>query len=331
MGGEIISEKIDWGEHSIANDGVFLAGYDTRQNIAEAESWCAEIANAHYENFVVTNWFTPDSMKQHINNIYAFCRYGDDLGDDAPFDDDDRWKLLDAWEKDLERAAENDWTGNPRHPILLAIQRTAREKKIPKEPFWRLIQAFKMDQRKKRYDDFDDLKAYCILSADPVGHLFLYVYGHDDELLRSLSDHTCTALQLANHWQDVTRDLEQDRIYMPISSMRAHGYSLEDYRNKVVDDRWRSLMRSEVDRAQAEFDAGKELWSKCEPHLAVDLMMFTMGGEAVLAAIRRQRYDTWTKRPRVAKWRQIIMLIKAKYAWRRVRRTHRRNQKKNNG
>jgi phytoene/squalene synthetase len=130
-----MAEKIYWGEHSIGADEIILAGYDTRKNIAEAESWCSEIADAHYENFVVTNWFTPDSMKQHIHNIYAFCRYGDDLGDDAPFDDEGRWNLLNAWEEDLERAAENDWTGEPRHPILLAIQRTAREKNIPKGPF----------------------------------------------------------------------------------------------------------------------------------------------------------------------------------------------------
>lgn len=319
-----MGEKIDWGGHSLDGEDIHLAGSGTRQSLAEAEAWCAEIADAHYENFVVTNWFTPPEMRQHIHNIYAFCRYGDDLGDDAPFDDEGRWRLLDAWESDLAEAASDDWRGSPRHPILIAVQRTARDKGIPHEPFWRLIQAFKMDQRKKRYEDWTELKEYCRNSADPVGHLFLYVYGHDDAELRALADHTCTALQLANHWQDVSRDLDQDRIYMPIETMKEHGYTLDDYRAKVVDDRWRSVMRFEVDRAQSEFDAGKELWKKCDPRLAVDLMMFTMGGEAVLAAIRSQRYNTWGKRPKVSKLRQIVMLLKARIAWRRAMRAHRR-------
>ncbi len=319
-----MAEKIHWGDHSIDGDEVFLAGFDSRPSLSEAESWCAEIADTHYENFVVTNWFTPPEMKQHIHNIYAFCRFGDDLGDDAPFDDEGRWTLLDAWQTDLAEAARDDWSGSPRHPILRAVQRTAREKSIPEQPFRLLIEAFKMDQRKKRYDDYAELRSYCRHSADPVGHLFLYVYGHDDPALRSLSDHTCTALQLANHWQDVARDLDQGRIYMPLSTMREHGYSLQDHQNRIVDERWRAALKAEVDRAQSEFDAGKALWPRCDPRLAVDLMMFTMAGEAVLAAIRRQHYDTWTKRPTVSRWRRFLMLMKARRAWRRAERTRHR-------
>ena len=313
-----MSEKFDFGEHEVTEDGSVtrLAGWDTHQNLDEAQAFCKKIAESHYENFVVTNQFTPAEHVEHIQNIYAFCRYGDDLGDDAPFSDEIRWKLLDAWEQDLSEAARDDWSGNPRHPILKAIQATAREKGIPRQPFWKLIQAFKMDQTKKRYADFDELRRYCFYSADPVGHLFLYVYGHDDEELRALSDWTCTAQQLANHWQDVARDLDQDRIYLPADTMTRHGYSYDDYLSRTADDRWCALLADEVVRAQEWFDKGEELWQRCDPRLAVDLMMFSWGGQAVLASIRKQGFDTWRKRPRVSKLKQFFLLMKARRKWR---------------
>lgn len=313
----MMGEKFDFGEHRVAEDGTVthLAGWDSKTSREEALAYCTLVTKSHYENFVVTNHFTPEEHVQHIQNIYAFSRYGDDLGDDAPFSDEIRWNLLDAWEQDLEEAAKDNWSGNPRHPILRAVQYTAKERNIPKEPFWKLIQAFKMDQTKKRFSNFDELREYCFYSADPVGHLFLYIYGHDDEELRILADWTCTALQLANHWQDVSRDLEQNRIYMPEDTMTRNGYSYEDYNSRVFDNRWKALMIEEVERAQEWFDKGTELWSKCDPKLAVDLMMFSWGGQAVLEAIRRQGYDTWRKRPTVSKFKQLILLMKARRKW----------------
>lgn len=317
-----MSEKFDWGEHNITTEEIILAGYESYRRLDEAEKYCSEIARSHYENFVVSNWFTPPEVKQDIENIYAFCRYGDDLGDDAPFPPEQRLQLLNEWEEDLNRAAEKSWSGNPKHPILLAVQKTAAKYSIPVEPFRRLIQAFKLDQTKNRYNNWNELRDYCVHSADPVGHLFLHVYGHDDEEMRTLADNTCTALQLANHWQDVSRDLEQDRIYVPLDEMERFGYTIEMYNNKEVNDAWRALIKFQVDRAQDMFDEGRKLWDKVDPRLAVDLRMFTMGGEAVLRSIRKLNYNTFAKRPRVSKLKQVRLFISTWLAWKRAVRRH---------
>ena len=322
-----MAEKFDWGQHRIEEGGVTLAGFNTYRTIEEAESYCTQIAKSHYENFIISNWFTPPEVRQHIENIYAFCRYGDDLGDDAPFPPEKRLLLLEEWESDLIRAADEDWNGWPQHPILLAVQKTAKQHSIPLQPFIDLIHAFKMDQTKNRYQNWDELKEYCIHSADPVGHLFLYVYGHDDETMRNLADNTCTALQLANHWQDVERDLEQDRIYIPLEDMKRFGYTLEMYQNKEVNEQWKALMKHEVDRAQNLFNEGRKLWPEVDPRLAVDLRMFTLGGEAVLRSIKKQKYDTFRKRPKVSKLKQVRLFISTWLSWKRAVRRHRRSQK----
>ena len=316
----MMGDKFDWGEHSI--EPIFLAGWDSHPGIESAESFCTAIATSHYENFLVANKFTPANIRQHIENIYAFCRYGDDLGDEAPFSNQERLLLLDAWELDLEEAARDNWSGNPRHPILVAIQRTSKKFSIPVEPYWKLIQAFKMDQVKTRYKNWDELKEYCTFSADPVGHLFLYVYGHDDEEMRRISDNTCTALQLANHWQDISRDWQQNRSYMPEETMAKFSVDWDSYAQRKATDEWREMLAFEVDRAQELFDAGKPLWDIVDAHLAVDLMMFTKGGEAILSSIRSQNYDTWKKRPKVSKFRQLRLYVQAKREWRRANKSH---------
>ncbi|DAC14030.1 MAG TPA: squalene synthase HpnC, partial [Candidatus Poseidoniales archaeon] len=191
---------------------------------------------------------------------------------------------------------------------------------IPLEPFWKLIQAFKMDQTKNRYQSWDELLDYCQHSADPVGHLFLYVYGHDNEELRTLSDKTCTALQLANHWQDISRDWQQNRSYLPEETMQRFGVDWNRYGPEYVDENWKSMLSFEVERAQKLFDEGKKLWKLVDAHLAVDLMMFTKGGEAILQAIRNQKFDTWKKRPKVSKLKQVRLYFKAKAEWKRASR-----------
>jgi len=312
-----MSEKFDWGLHTVG-ETIVLAGMDTRQSLDQAQAYCSQIAKAHYENFIISNHFTPPHIRQHIENIYAFCRYGDDLGDEAPFPPEIRWSLLDEWEKDIVEASIKGWNGNPRHPINLAVQHTARHFQIPLKPFVDLIQAFKMDQEKLEYATWDELRSYCSFSADPVGHLFLYVYGHDDDELRTLSDFTCTALQLANHWQDIARDHAQQRCYIPLETMENFNYTREDFSNKVDDERWKSIIQFEVDRAQAWFDEGKALWAKVDPHLAVDLEMFTLGGEAILQSIRKQQYTTWKKRPTVSKFKQATLFFGAKRRWKKA-------------
>lgn len=338
-GAREMGEKFEWGEHIVTESGISLAGYGLHQSLEAAEAHCTNIARSHYENFLIANKFTPPDKRQHIENIYAYCRYGDDLGDEAPFNDEIRWDLLHEWELDLARSyglpegittpeemekmeAEGTspvpWSGNPKHPILIAIAHTSAEVGIPYLPYWKLIQAFKMDQKKKSYDTWAELRKYCSYSADPVGHLFLYVYGHDDEEMRRKADNTCTALQLANHWQDVSRDLSQGRSYLPKEDLLKFSFSDDDLNNRVVNQQWRDLMKYEVDRAQKWFDEGKTLWDDIDPLLAVDLQMFTMGGEAILQSIRRQNYDTWKRRPRVGKLKQLWLLLKVRRLWKRA-------------
>ena len=315
-------EKFDWGEHIISGNDIFLAGYDTHGSLEDAQRYCTKIAKAHYENFIISNWFTPTNIKQHIENIYAFCRFGDDLGDDAPFPPEERLLLLNEWENDLNRGFSKDnngkFKGIPRHPIIKAIRHTASTFEIPIEPFLKLIKAFKMDQTKNEYNTWDELREYCVHSADPVGHLFLYVYGHDDEKLREISDYTCTALQLANHWQDISRDLEQNRIYMPIEDMEKHGYNLEMYKNKDVNENWTELMKFQVERAREWFAKGEELWQLVDPMLAVDLQMFTMGGVAILDSIEKLKFNTWKKRPKVSRFKQLWMLRRCRRLWKQA-------------
>ena len=175
-----------------------------------------------------------------------------------------------------------------------------------------------MDQTKKRYADWDELRQYCYYSADPVGHLFLYVYGHDDQKMRDLADYTCTALQLANHWQDVARDLDQERIYMPLDEISSQGYSLQEYLERRDNESWRKLVKFQVERAREWFTKGKELWNLIDPRLAVDLAMFTMGGEAILNSIERQGYDTWRKRPTVGRVKQFMMYLRVRRLWKKA-------------
>jgi len=313
-----MGEKFDWGTHRIEGEDVHLAGWGTHPSLEEAQAYCTLIAGSHYENFLIANYFTPAEVRQHIENIYAFCRYGDDLGDDAPFDTEGRLTLLNAWQNDLESVAEGHWSGTAQHPILNAVAATSRACKIPLKPYVDLITAFKLDQNKTQYESWDELRDYCVhSSADPV-HLFLYVYGHDDEKLREISNFTCTALQLANHWQDVARDLEQNRSYFPTETMALYGYTQEDYNNRVYDERWIAMMKHEVDRAQSWFDQGKDLWDKVDPHLAVDLRMFTLGGEAILQSIRKLKYNTWKKRPTVSKFKQLRLFLGARRAWKKA-------------
>ena len=185
-----------------------------------------------------------------------------------------------------------------------------------------------MDQSSNRCNDWAELKQYCVHSADPVGHMFLYVYGYDKQEMRDLADNTCTALQLANHWQDISRDLDQDRIYIPLDEMEQFGFTLEMYEQRVVNEQWRKLLSFQVERAQSLFDEGRKLWPHIDPRLAVDLEMFTKGGESILKSIRRQKFDTFKKRPRVSKFSQLQMILSTWWKWRRAEKKYKRSQQK---
>ncbi len=191
--------------------------------LVEAQAYCRRLARSHYENFSVASWFLPERLRQDFFNVYAYCRISDDLGDEVG-DANASLQLLDQWEAELDAC----YAGSPRHPVFVALAETVRKCEIPKQTFVDLLTAFRQDQRVSRYTTFNDVLNYCHYSANPVGHLVLYVCGYCDAERQALSDFTCTALQLANFWQDVSVDYSNGRIYLPLEDLRRFGVTEDD-------------------------------------------------------------------------------------------------------
>lgn len=267
---------------------------------AEAYAYCRKVALGHSENFSVVSWLLPRALRRHMYAVYAFCRGTDDLGDEA---EGDRLALLDEWEAGLRRC----YDSMPRDIRLVALQRTIQRFDIPPEPFLRLIEANRRDQTVTRYETFDNLLDYCAHSANPVGHMVLYVFGYRDEERQRLSDATCTALQLANFWQDVLRDLEMGRVYIPLEDIERFGYSEADLLARRTTPEFRRLMSFEVARAREHFREGLPLIEMVSGRLRVDLRLFSLGGLAVLDEIERANYDVLSRRPRVSKARRLLL------------------------
>lgn len=278
------------------------AGITSIVTLEESYRRCLALARSHYENFSVATKFLPRELVPATAAVYAFCRTVDDLGDEAP---GDRLALLDKWERDLLRC----YTGSPEHECLPALQDTIRRFNIPREPFLKLVQANRMDQVNKRYPTYRDLLFYCDHSANPVGHLVLYVFGYRDAERQRLSDHTCTALQLANFWQDVRRDYAMGRIYLPLEDMERFGCTEQVIAQGVATPEFKRLVAFEVERARRLFHEGLPLVGMVSGKLRLDLALFSRGGLRVLDAIERQDYDVLRKRPEVTKGRKLWLLL----------------------
>lgn len=275
-------------------------------SLAEAQSYCERLARSHYENFSVASWFLPKRLRQHFFNVYAYCRISDDLGDETG-NTQASLLLLDEWETELNACYE----GAPRHPVFVALAGTVREFDIPKQTFADLLAAFRQDQRVTRYETFADLLGYCRNSANPVGHLVLYLCGYRDSERQQLSDFTCTALQLANFWQDVSVDYEKGRIYLPVEDLNKFQVSEEDIAARQNTAAFREMMRFEVTRAREWFERGLPLISKVDRELAVDLELFSRGGQEILNAIENQAYAVLGNRPVISKSRKAALVARA--------------------
>jgi len=269
----------------------------------EAQKYTRWLATHHYENFNVVSWLLPKALHQHFYNVYAYCRWADDLGDEVP-NPQRALELLSWWEHELDVCYE----GKPSHPVFVALRETIVAKDIPKQPFADLLKAFRQDQTVKRYPDWNSVLGYCVYSANPVGRLVLYLCGYRDEERQRLSDATCTALQLANFWQDVSRDLDIGRIYIPLDAAAAQGLTETDIVERRFDERYVRLMKDLIERTRALFTQGMPLAKMVDGRLSVDLEMFTRGGVAVLDAIESQGYDTLHQRPAVSKVKQASLL-----------------------
>ncbi|HEV2617047.1 MAG TPA: squalene synthase HpnC [Candidatus Acidoferrales bacterium] len=273
---------------------------------AEAQRYTRWLATHHYENFRVVSWLLPSRLHQHFYNVYAYCRWADDLGDEVA-DPKHAVELLDGWDEELQRA----YRGVATHPVLIAVAETARECDIPIEPFRDLLIAFRQDQTVRRYAKWEDVIGYCRYSANPVGRLVLYLMGYRDAERQELSDATCTALQLANFWQDVGRDLEKGRIYIPLELAAARGVTDDDIVSKRFDSDYVELMKELIARTRALFAVGAPLANRVSPEFRVDLDLFSRGGCAVLDAIQSMGYDTLHQRPALDRGVQARLLGRA--------------------
>jgi squalene synthase HpnC len=278
----------------------------TAPSLEEAQAYCQRLAKSHYENFSVATWFLPGRLRQHFYNVYAYCRISDDLGDEVG-NAGQSLELLDLWEAELNAC----FSGVPRHPVFVALKETVQQFGIPKHEFSDLLIAFRQDQTVTRFETFHDVLGYCRYSANPVGHLVLYLCGYSDPERQELSDATCTALQLANFWQDVAVDYGKGRIYLPLEDLRRYGVAEPDIARGRATPKFVELMKFEVARAREWFERGLPLVKKVNRELAVDLELFSRGGQEILNAIERQGFDVLGRRPVISKPRKLWLVARA--------------------
>jgi squalene synthase HpnC len=285
----------------------FVRSVDLRRLQWSAENsrdYTRWLATHHYENFHVVSFLLPKRLHQDFYNIYAYCRWADDLADEIG-DRAESLRLLVWWRTELDAM----YLGRATHPVFVALEPTVRRYRIPPDPFRDLIAAFVQDQTVTRYPDWESVFAYCRCSANPVGRLVLYLCGYDDPARQSLSDATCTALQLANFWQDITVDARKDRVYLPLDLLAHHGYTVDDLFARRYNPAFRNLMREAVDQARRLFLEGLPLVGRVNRRLALDLDLFSRGGLRVLEKIEQRNYDVLSARPAVSKIDRVRLLL----------------------
>ena len=284
--------------------------------LSEADAWryCRRLARRHYENFTVGSWLLPRRLRPHFSSIYAYCRWADDLADECG-DARQSLALLDWWEDQLRAC----YAGEAVHPVFIALGQTIRQFDVPCEPFLDLLVAFRQDQRVTRYETSEALLEYCRWSANPVGRLVLCLARCDDPQRARLSDAVCTGLQLANFWQDVAGDWDRGRVYLPQEHCRRFGYDASMFARRECNEAFRRLLAAEVSEAEAWLRRGLPLVGMVPRWLQFDLALFIHGGLAILAAIRREDYDVWTRRPALSK--RDKLRLAARCWWRLQRGT----------
>lgn len=281
-------------------------------SVDEADAYCRNLARSHYENFPVVTWLLPRALHQHFYNVYAFCRWADDLGDEIG-DCERSLQLLGWWRGELQDC----YAGDARHPVFVALQGTVRDFDIPIAPFDDLISAFEQDQTVHAYDTFDQLRDYCRRSADPVGRIVLHLCRASSDENVALSDSVCTGLQLANFWQDVARDYDINRVYLPREDRAQFGYTDADLKARVTSDAFLALMRFEVDRARRFLLDGLPLVVRMPGRLRIDIDLFVRGGLLILDRIAAVNYRVWDTRPVLKKRHFFGLFLKSllRSAW----------------
>jgi len=285
-----------------------LATVPAGGDLDAARAFCREVAARHYENFTVATRLVPPRLRQHLANVYAFARWADDLADEAA-STAAATAALTAWRGELDDC----FAGRPRHPVCVALAETVRATGLEIGPFADLIDAFQQDQVQTRYADRDAVLDYCRRSANPVGRIVLALEGCRDPRLVDMSDAICTGLQLVNFWQDIKRDRNAGRVYLPAADMRRHGVVEADLDAAQASPALRTLVREEVAWARECFDRGSPLAAAAPRALRPAITMFLGGGRAVAAAIERADGDTLARRPTVGRGTKLALAARA--AW----------------
>lgn len=268
--------------------------------MTDSYTYCESLARTHYENFPVASFFLTKEKRKHVAAIYAFARIADDFADEPGLSDKERLQKLDEWESLLIGAV----TNAAKHPVFLALGETIRQFDIPVELFQSLLKAFRQDVTVHRYDTFSELNAYCENSANPVGRLLLHLFHYRDDELHLLSDKICTALQLANFWQDISIDVQKGRLYIPLEDLRRFDVQ-EDALFDGNNEKVRQLIAFEVERTKHLFSEGKELLGRIGTDLSFELRLTWFGGMKILEKIKKKNYDTIRERPSLSSFDKI--------------------------
>ena len=293
------------------------------KKLEKSYKFCRELTTSHYENFTVASILIPKSKRNHIYAIYAYCRMVDDIGDEPSSDfafltdlnvecpwqelseSERRLALLEYWESQLTLC----YTGIPTNPVMYALQDTIRSFEIPITPFIKLIVANRLDQNQRRYETFEDLLNYCEYSANPVGHIFLSLFGYGDDLRHKYSDFTCTGLQLVNFLQDIKEDFLKGRIYIPQEDMSYFGYTEDELDKNIENTNFQRLIEFETGRAHQYLNQGYKLIDYLDGPIRLDVALFNRGGAAVLKAIVQSEYTVLMNRPKLSKYDSLRLVL----------------------
>ncbi|MBX7047086.1 MAG: squalene synthase HpnC [Ignavibacteria bacterium] len=281
-------------------------------NFDEAFLYCEKITKAHYENFPVASFLIPKEKRKYVYAVYSFARYADDIADSSILTSEQKLEKLNRLEFELQKITSGEFENlnDATKFTFIALYKTLRDLNVPAIEFQNLLKAFKQDSVKDKYETFDELLEYSKYSANPVGHLVLYIFGYNDAELFELSDYICTGLQLINFWQDVSRDLEISRVYIPNELIRKNNYSYQNLYNKIEDESYVYIIKELIEKTKEIYEKGNSLPDKVNGRLKYELKATFYGGMTVINKIEKLNYRTLSHRPIITSSDKFKILLK---------------------
>jgi squalene synthase HpnC len=276
-------------------------------NLENGYKEALNLAKSHYENFPVISLFVKKELRKHVAVIYQFARQADDLADEGDNSSLEKHEALTQYELKLVKA----FKGKAESDFWLALANTISERKLSIDNFLNLLKAFKQDTIKSRYESFEDVLSYCKNSANPVGRLILELNEIYNVSALNHSDKICTALQLTNFYQDISVDIKKNRIYIPFKELKKYGVSENQFENNEINDKFRQLLKFQVERARSLFTEGRELLPYLHGRLKFQIRWTILGGEAILQKIESLNFNTLQYRPKLSKKDMLILALKA--------------------